>query len=141
MTKLPFFALSSALLAAAIGACGGRVIVDGMGAGGAGAGAGTPAYNAVNTGSSILSGPSCNFPVPVGTPENCSATASTGTTMAASCVVAKCDKVHNQFVSNCTGQTCICSFNPATGDESFGCTCSLSGSCDLVKEDCCPFQF
>ena len=57
MTKLPFFALSSALLAAAIGACGGRVIVDGMAAD-EGAGAGTPAYNAVNTGSSILSGPS-----------------------------------------------------------------------------------
>jgi hypothetical protein len=142
--KLSFFALSGALFAAAIGACGGRVIVDGIagdgGAGGLG-GAVVAAHSGATTGSSTLSGPGCNFPTPVGNLQSCSTAESTGTTLPASCATSWCDQVNNQFFANCTGLTCVCSFHPATGDESFGCTCSLPGSCDTVKTTCCPFPF
>lgn len=128
---LSLLALAGGLLVTSMGACGGRVIVDGKaGEGGAG---GMP--------STTFSGPACSFPAPIGATLNCSASAASGPGGPATCTVATCDGANNQFVASCTGESCTCSYSPAKGGESFGCNCLRKGSCGDGGRDCCPFHF
>jgi hypothetical protein len=147
---LSFLAFVSGLLIVSIGACGGKVIVDGTpGEGGAGGIGGVGSVGSVggmpsttpSSGSGTLSGPGCHFPAPIGSVQNCNAMASAGPGNPISCAVATCDDDHNQFVASCTGETCICSYSPAKGGESFGCSCLRKGSCEGGERDCCPFHF
>src|ERR1700760_2737979 len=114
---LSLLALVSGLAIASIGACGGRVIVDGKaGEGGAGGlsgaggldGSGGTQPLPSGVGASTFSGPGCSFPAPVGDTVNCGAMASAGPGMLPSCAVQTCDDGNNKFLANCTGDMCVC---------------------------------
>lgn len=134
--------LAAATFLPALAACGGKVVVDASptGQGGAGGAGGTPG---TTTGSSAMTGsihpPSCEpFPSPIGSLFACGAGAGSGAGMPFACSTNRCDEEKNQYVAECVGTACECTYIPSDGTPSLGCSCTLESSCENNGYDCCP---
>lgn len=141
---------TGALVAAAvIAACGGKAVIDpDTGVGGQGAAPGTggvpgaggqpgvggqPSVGGAGLGTMGGSAPSCDTPVPVGSVENCTGTATSGTG-SFECASFACDNGGNTWTTSCNETGCTCSFNGQP-------VCSCGGGTPNCQSSCCPTPF
>jgi hypothetical protein len=137
--RAPLLLLAAAALLPALAACGGNVVVDAAATstGGAGGTLGTG-------GSSIDAGPppppACDpFPAPVGALFDCGGgAAGSGAGMPFACSTHRCDNLKNQYLADCVGTACQCTYIPSDGTATLGCSCTLDSSCEVNGHDCCP---
>jgi hypothetical protein len=125
--------LGAGTMALTIGACGGKVVVDGAasntgGAGGTGTGGTTTSGNPQACGDLVIPSPVALTPCGV----NSTAGSSGGMTK---CETDFCDANGNIFGAVCTGPACACTLNGETK-----CTCAANGVTDFCSTTaCCPW--
>jgi hypothetical protein len=122
--------LGIAAMAVVIAACGGKVVVDGLGDNSGGA-------SNLTTSTASGSPQKCGdvqIPAPASL-LGCSASVGVGGA-GASCQTDLCDSAGNIYTSLCQGSTCACQFNGFTK-----CGCSISGVTNFCTEasPCCPW--